>query len=86
MYYNYDYSTLCTMFNMTTLEKRRNICDANFLNKLMQNKLNCLYLMNEISYHIPDRNARILRSSPPDPRFTSTTDFCAVNTLFYQVL
>jgi len=69
MYYNYDYSTLCTMFYMTTLEKRRNICDANFLNKVMQNKLNCPYLINEISYHIPDCNARILRSSLSRPTF-----------------
>ena len=69
MYYNYDYSSLCTKFNMTTLEKRRNICDATFLNKLMQNKLNCPYLNNEISYRIPVRNARILRSSRSRPTF-----------------
>ena len=69
MYYNYDYSTLCTKFNMTTLETRRNISDATFLNKLIQNKLNCSYLVNEISYRVPDRNARILRSSLVKPIF-----------------
>ena len=63
MYYNYDYSSLCSKFNMTTLEKRRSISDATFLNKLMQNKVNCPYLINQVLYRFPDRNARVLRSS-----------------------
>ena len=86
MYYNYDYSTLCTKFNMTTLETRRNISDATFLNKLIQNKLNCSYLVNEISYRVPDRKARILRSSLVKPIFHEYRLLCRKHSYFPRVL
>ena len=61
MYYDYDYQSLCFIFNLKTLESRRKISDASFLNKILQNKVNCPYLVNEISLRVP---RRIMRYNP----------------------
>ena len=53
MYYEYDYPSLCFILNMKTLETRRSIMDISFLNKLMQDKVNCPYLVNQISLCVP---------------------------------
>ncbi len=37
------------MFNLSTLQSRRNCTDASFLNKLFQNKVKCSYLIGEIN-------------------------------------
>ena len=46
---------------MKTLKNRRKISDASFLNKILQNKVNCPYLMNQISLRVP---RRIMRYNP----------------------
>ena len=61
MYHDYDYSSLCFIFNMKTLENRRKVIDVSFLNKIMQNKVNCSYLLNEVSLRVPSRNFSIYK-------------------------
>ena len=55
MYCDYNYLSLCFIFNMKTLQIRRNIDDSLFLNKIMHNKVNCPYLVNQILLRIPER-------------------------------
>ena len=38
MYYDYDYLSLCFIFNMKTLQNRCNIADSLFPNKTSHNK------------------------------------------------
>ena len=61
MYYNYDYPSLCTIFNFSTLECRRKTLDLCFLNKLMHNNVNSSYLVGELPLRVP---RRILRYNP----------------------
>ncbi len=67
MYSNYDYVSLCKMFNLSTLQSRRNCTDASFLNKLCQNKVKCSYLIGEINLNAVFRTVptRITRSFKP---------------------
>ena len=61
MYDNYDYTTLCSMFNLQTLQCRRNVADLCFFNKVLTNNINCNYIVGEIPYYVP---TRILRFKP----------------------
>ena len=61
MYHNYNYLSLCTIFNFSTLEWRHEISDLNVLNKLMHNKVKSSYLAGELPLRVP---RRILRYNP----------------------
>ena len=61
MYHNYDYRSLCTIFNFSTLECRRKTFDLTFLNKVMHNKVNSPYLVGELPLRVP---RRVLRYNP----------------------
>ena len=58
----YDYLSSCYTLNMKTLQNRRNIADSLFLNKIMHNKVNCPYLVNQFLLRVPEG---ILRHMPP---------------------
>ena len=69
MYHNYDYFSVCKMFNLTSLESRRKCTDAVFFNQLFHNKMKCSYLIGEINLNavtlIVTVPARITRSFNP---------------------
>lgn len=60
-YNDYDYQSLCSVFNMQSLESRRNITDLRYLNKILTNHVDCSYLVGEISLSVP---RRVLRAKP----------------------
>ena len=66
MYYDFDYPSLCFILNMKSLENRRKVADQCFLNKLMQNKVNCPYLVNQLSLQVTQRivTQRIVQDNP----------------------
>ena len=55
MYDNHDYVSLCSMFNLQSLESRRRIADLRFFNKILTNNINCNYIVGEIPYLVPSR-------------------------------
>ena len=61
MYDNYSYPSLCAMFNLQSLESRRKLSDLCFLNKILNNHINCPYIIGEIPLNVP---SRILRYKP----------------------
>ena len=61
MYHNYDYPSLCVIFNFSSLECRRKTSDLTFLNKVFHNKVNCSYIVGELPLRVP---RRILRYNP----------------------
>ena len=61
MYDNYNYSSLCTLFNLQSLQSRREVSDLCFFNKILTNNINCPYIVGEISLNVP---SRILRYKP----------------------
>ena len=58
MYDHYDYPSLCSMFNLKSLESRRKISDLCFFNKIMTNNINCPYIVGEIPLNVPSRTLR----------------------------
>ena len=83
MYCDFDYSTVCSMFNFTSLENRRNITDLSFLNKIVHNKVNCHFLVNQVSLCITVkrtpiyRTRRILQLRNIPPTFLPSIDYFA---------
>ena len=76
MYYNYDYPTVCSLFNFSTLETRRKCSDLVFLNKMLHNKVNCPYLISQVTLSIPVRRVRcistrrvVAQQGEPKPTF-----------------
>ena len=61
MYDNYNYSSLCTLFNTQSLQSRRKVSDLCFFNKVLTHNINCPYIVGEISLNVP---SRILRYKP----------------------
>ena len=61
MYDNYDYPSLCAMFNLQSLQSRRKVSDLCFFNKILTNNINCPYIVGEISLNVP---SRVLRYKP----------------------
>ena len=94
IYYNYDYPTVCSIFNFSTLETRRKCTDFVFLNKMLQNKVNCPYLINQVSLSIPVRRTRytstrnyLARQDKPKPTFyTESRLLCRSETFIPRVL
>ena len=81
MYYNYDYPSLCTIFNFSSLECRRKTSDLNFLNKVFHNKVNCSYIAGELPLRVP---RRILRYNPTF--HTENRLLCRKHSYFPRVL
>ena len=78
MYYNYDYPTVCSLFNFTTLKSRRECSDFVFLNKMFQNKVNCPYLISQVQISVPVKRTRFVstrrflaQQDEPKPTFYS---------------
>ena len=57
-YRNVSYSTLCNQFNLTILSSRRNQLDLRNFNKLLNGRINCSYLLQEVSLYTPQRRTR----------------------------
>ena len=58
---NYDsdnYVDLCNLFSLTTLERRRKICDLILFHKILHSKVNSFYLVSSISLNVPSRRSR----------------------------
>ena len=60
-YKSFDYIDRCSFFNLQTLSSRRQICDLIYLHKIINNKINCPYLVNEITLYAP---TRVMRRKP----------------------
>ena len=94
MYCDFDYSTVCSMFNFTSLENRRNITDLSFLNKIVHNKVNCHFLVNQVSLcitvkRIPTYRTRRfleLQNVPPPTFYTEHRLLCRGFSYFPRVL
>ncbi len=52
-YDDYSYLQLCNRFNLSTLEARRNVTDLSFVNKLVNNRVNCNFLTSCIYLSVP---------------------------------
>ena len=61
MYSEYSYESLCTNFNLKTLQSRRSITDLTFLNKLLNNNIDSPYLTSQVYLHVPQR---VFRAKP----------------------
>ena len=60
-YKSFDYIDRCSFFNIQPLSSRRQISDLVYLHKIINYKVNCTYLVNEITLYTP---ARIMRQKP----------------------
>ena len=58
VYNNYAYEEICVHFNFKTLQSRRSITDLVFLNKTLNNNINCPYLVGEVALRVPRRTLR----------------------------
>ena len=93
MYYNYDYPSVCSIFNFTTLETRRKCTDFVFLNKMLHNKVNCPYLINQVALSVPFERTQLstryheAQQGEPGPTFyTKTRLLCRRDTFMSRVL
>ena len=57
-YDNDEYMFLCDIFKLNTLQSRRKICDLMFLNKILNNRVNCAYILGEITFYTPIKSLR----------------------------
>ena len=53
-----SYNDRLRHFNMMTLESRRNMLDLRFLNKILNNKVDCPDLLSSIDFRVPTRRTR----------------------------
>ena len=55
---NGNYATLCELFQLTTLERRREICDLILFHKILHSKVNCSELLSSVCLNVPSRRTR----------------------------
>ena len=60
-YKSFDYIQRCSFFNMQSLKSRRQICDLVYLHKIINCKINCSYLVNQVTLYAP---TRVMRRKP----------------------
>ena len=53
-----NYQALCDTFRLTTLFKRRQMCDLIFLFKIIRNYFNDLDIISNINFRVPPKNTR----------------------------
>ena len=53
-----SYEEKCRYFKVQTLSSQRNISESVFLNKLFNNKIDCIPILREISFYVPSRRLR----------------------------
>lgn len=60
IYPAYDsYNAVIKNFNIQSLEQRRNIADLLFLQKIVQNKLDCMDLVSTLQFRVPSSKTRV---------------------------
>lgn len=57
-YHNDNYVALCNIFQLTTLERRREITDLMLFHKLLHSKVNCSELLSSVYFNVPSRRTR----------------------------
>lgn len=55
---NHDYTEIKQLFNVRSLENRRDIFDLIFLFKIVNNLIDCPYILSNIGIHVPARALR----------------------------
>lgn len=63
-YKEVGYHQRCKMFKIQTLYARRNVGDLVYLHKVLNNQVNCPYIVSEISKSAPERKQRNRSSKP----------------------
>ena len=58
------YNARCDIFKLQTLSGRRQICDLLYLHKVLNNKINCSYIVGEVRIHAPERRQRHQNQKP----------------------
>ena len=57
-YKKVGYHQRCELFKLQTLYARRNVCDLVYLHKVLNNQVNCSYIVGEILISAPERRQR----------------------------
>ena len=63
-YKEVGYHQRCEIFKLQTLFARRNVSDLVYLHKVINNQINCSYIVGEISLSAPERRQRHRASKP----------------------
>jgi hypothetical protein len=65
-YSSSNYESLCTLFNLPPLYKRRLFLDVNFLYKVVNSHYDCSVLLTKVCFSVPARRLRSMSLFRPD--------------------